>query len=333
MTSGTGTCTVHYNQAGNDNYNAAPEKTEDVTAEKANQTITITTPAPASKVFNTSFTVAATASSGLAVSYSASGVCSNVGATFTMTSGTGTCTVHYNQAGNDNYNAAPEKTEDVTAEKADQTITITTPAPASKVFNTSFTVAATASSGLAVSYSASGVCSNVGATFTMTSGTGTCTVHYNQAGNDNYNAAPEKTEDVTAEKADQTITITTPAPATQGLRHLLHGRRHRQLAGSPSATAPAASAATSGHVHDDERHRHLHRPLQPGRQRQLQRRAREDRRRHRREGQPDDHDHHPGAGDARSSTPPSRSPPPPARAWRSATAPAASAATSVPPSR
>ena len=43
----------------------------------------------------------------------------------------------------------------------------------------------------------------------MTSGTGTCTVHYNQAGNDNYNAAPEKTEDVTAEKADQTITITT----------------------------------------------------------------------------------------------------------------------------
>ena len=39
----------------------------------------------------------------------------------------------------------------------------------------------------------------------MTSGTGTCTVHDNQAGNDNYNAAP-RDADVTAEKADQTIT-------------------------------------------------------------------------------------------------------------------------------
>ena len=40
----------------------------------------------------------------------------------------------------------------------------------------------------------------------MTSGTGTCTVHYNQAGGRQHNAAPEKTR-VTAEKADQTITI------------------------------------------------------------------------------------------------------------------------------
>ena len=42
----------------------------------------------------------------------------------------------------------------------------------------------------------------------MTSGTGTCSVNYDQAGNANYNAAPQVTESVNAQKADQTITVT-----------------------------------------------------------------------------------------------------------------------------
>jgi hypothetical protein len=75
MTSGTGTCTVHYNQAGDANYNAATEATNDVTAQKAAQTITVTTPAPATAVYNTTFNVAATASSGLNVAITATGVC------------------------------------------------------------------------------------------------------------------------------------------------------------------------------------------------------------------------------------------------------------------
>ena len=214
MTSGTGTCTVHYNQAGDANFNAAPEVTESVTAQKANQTITVNISAPATAIYNTSFTVASTASSGLTVAYSASDVCSNAGALFTMTSGTGTCTVHYNQAGDANFNAAPEVTESVTAQKANQTITVDISAPATAIYNTSFTVASTASSGLTVAYSASDVCSNAGALFTMTSGTGTCTVHYNQAGDANFNAAPEVTESVTAQKANQTITVDISAPAT-----------------------------------------------------------------------------------------------------------------------
>ena len=35
----------------------------------------------------------------------------------TMTSGTGTCNVHLNKAGDDNYNAATQVTESATAEK------------------------------------------------------------------------------------------------------------------------------------------------------------------------------------------------------------------------
>ena len=79
--------------------------------------------------------------------------------------------------------------------------------------NSSFSVAATAPGG-AVSFSSCGACSNTGATFTMTSGTGTCSVKYDQAGGANYNAAPQVTESVTATKANQTITVTLHAPAT-----------------------------------------------------------------------------------------------------------------------
>jgi hypothetical protein len=198
---------VKYDQAGNSNFNAASQVTESVTAQKAAQTISVNTHAPATAIFNTNFTVAATATSGLAVSYSSAGSCTNVGAIFTMTSGTGTCTVKYDQAGDSNYNAASQVTETVTAQKANQTVSVNTHAPASAIFNTNFTVAATATSGLAVSYSSAGVCTNVGAIFTMTSGTGTCSVKYDQAGNSNYNAAAQVIESVTAQKANQTITF------------------------------------------------------------------------------------------------------------------------------
>ena len=207
MTSGTGTCTVRYDQGGNANYSAATQVTETVTAQKAPQTITVVNHAPASAAYDASFTVTATASSGLAVAYSAAGACTNTGNTFRMTSGTGTCTVRYDQGGNANYNAATQVTETVTAQKANQTITVVNHAPANAVYGASFTVTATASSGLAVTYSAAGVCTNVGNIFRMTSGTGSCTVQYNQGGNANYNAATQVTETVTAQKANQAITF------------------------------------------------------------------------------------------------------------------------------
>ena len=237
MTSGTGTCTVKYDQAGDANYNAAPQVTETVNAQKASQTINVTTHAPASASFNQQFTVAATGGgSGNAVTFSSSGACSNSGATFTITSATGTCSVKYDQAGDSNYNAAPQVTETVSVGKTDQTITVTTHAPASAVFNTSFTVAATGGgSGNAVTFSSAGSCTNVGATFTMTSGTGTCTVKYDQAGDANYNAAPQVTETVNAQKADQTINVTTHAPASAAYNSSF----------SVAATAPGGSVSFS----------------------------------------------------------------------------------------
>jgi hypothetical protein len=198
MTSGTGTCSVIANQAGNSTY-AASRVTKTVTATPATQTITLTTPPPSSAAYKSSFTVAATASSGLAVTFTSSGSCSNAGATYTMTSSSGTCSVIASQAGNSNYAAAPKVTQTVTATVAAQTITFTTRAPSTAAYKTSFTVAATGGgSGNAVTFKSSGSCSNAGATYTMTSGAGTCSVIANQAGNSSYSAAPQVTETVTA---------------------------------------------------------------------------------------------------------------------------------------
>ena len=215
MTSGTGTCSVIANQAGGGNYSPAPAVTHTVNAAVAAQTITFTTNAPASAANLSSFAVAAGASSGLPVAFTSSGACTNMGATYTMTKGTGTCSVIAKQSGNSDYSAAPTVTETSTTAPASQTTMFTTPAPASAAYNSKFTVAASASSGLTAAFTSSGSCSNSGATYTMTSGTGTCSVIANQAGNNNYSAAPTVTETVNAISTPQTITFNNTAPASK----------------------------------------------------------------------------------------------------------------------
>jgi len=86
-----------------------------LTVGKASQTITVTVSAPGGVQFRDSFTVAATATSGLPVAYGSAGSCVNAGATFTMTSGVGTCTVSYEQPGDGNYFPAFQVTEVVRA--------------------------------------------------------------------------------------------------------------------------------------------------------------------------------------------------------------------------
>ncbi len=72
------------------------------------QTITVTTPAPASAAFGDTFAVAATSSSGGAVVITVTGGCSISGGVVTITSGTQNCQVHFDQVGNGDYNAAPQ---------------------------------------------------------------------------------------------------------------------------------------------------------------------------------------------------------------------------------
>ncbi|HET7760074.1 MAG TPA: carboxypeptidase-like regulatory domain-containing protein [Gaiellaceae bacterium] len=244
MTSGTGACTVRFDQAGNDQYADAPELTETVTAQKAGQTITVTTHAPSSAVYGSGFPVAGAAPGG-PVSFTSAGACSNSGATFTMTGGTGTCSVKYDQAGDANYDAAPQVTESVTAQKADQTITVTTHAPASVAYNSNFSVAASAPGG-SVTFSSAGSCSNTGASFTMTSSSATCSVEYDQAGNANYNAAPQVTESVNATKANQAIVITLHAPVSAAFGSTFSVAASGGGAGNPVTFSSSGACSNSG---------------------------------------------------------------------------------------
>lgn len=213
---GGGTYTESATFSGDGNYsNSSSTQSNNFTITPATQTITFTTNAPTSAVYNTSFTVAASASSGLAVTFTASGACTVSGAKYTMTSGSGSCLVYANQAGNNSYKAAPQVTQTVTAAPATQTITVTTPAPSSAVLGSTFTVAATASSGYTVAYGSSGGCTNSGATYTMAaSGSTNCTVTFNQGGNNDYKAAPQITETVTPSPGTPPTVTFTGAPAS-----------------------------------------------------------------------------------------------------------------------
>ena len=97
----------------------------------------------------------ATATSGLAVSYSSStaGNCTIVSGKLHVV-GAGTCTITAFQAGNDNWLAAPSEERTFTIAKKAQTISFT--APSGVTFGDADSdLGATATSGLAVSYSSS----------------------------------------------------------------------------------------------------------------------------------------------------------------------------------
>jgi hypothetical protein len=201
-----GICTVRYDQGGSTNYNAAAQVAESVTVTvsgKTNQTIAFG--ALANKTYGEAdFTVGATASSGLAVSFAASGGCTVSGGTVHV-AGAGSCTITASQAGDASYNAATSVSQSFTIAKAGQTITFAA-LPDGTLQNPGLALAATTSSGLAVSYSASGSCTVAGATVHLTSA-GSCTITASQAGDANYNAAAP---------VSHTFKISAPAGGTTG---------------------------------------------------------------------------------------------------------------------
>src|SRR5204863_4159165 len=74
---------------------------------------------------------------------------SNVGNLVTMTSGTGTCTVAVDRAGDNNYNAATQVTAAATATKINQSTLTLTGVPSTAAYNATFTVTPGGGSGSA----------------------------------------------------------------------------------------------------------------------------------------------------------------------------------------
>jgi FtsP/CotA-like multicopper oxidase with cupredoxin domain len=135
------------------------------------------------------FDVSATASSGLAVSFAATGDCTVAG-TLVHLSGAGSCTITASQAGDASYLPAPDVSQTFAIDPGDQTITFD-PLATKYVGDSDFDVSATASSGLAVSFAAAGDCAVAGTLVHLTGAVGSCTITASQVGDANYNAASD----------------------------------------------------------------------------------------------------------------------------------------------
>jgi gliding motility-associated-like protein len=204
---GTGTSVITASQPGNAFYNAAPDVTVILTVIKADQSITFTA-LPQKTVGDPDFSPGAIASSGLEVAYSSSNeaVATVIGNQIHVIA-SGTSVITASQAGNDSYNAAAVVQQTLSVVKSSQTITF--PSLEAVTFgDDDFEAGATASSGLTVSYtSGNPSVATIIDGLIHVSGAGTAVITASQAGNDNFNAAPDAQQVLTVNKAAQHISF------------------------------------------------------------------------------------------------------------------------------
>ncbi len=181
---------------------------------KIAQSISFTSFAPIdATVGGAAYEVAAEAGSELPVSFTIDGtsssVCAISGSRVSFI-GAGTCTVDANQPGNGEYEPAPQTQQAFQVAKGAQTITFTSspPKPAD-VGGAPYSVSAEVGSGLPVSFSIDGtsssVCAIAGSNVSFRAA-GTCTIDANQAGDGDYEAAPQ---------AQQTFSVVIPPTVTK----------------------------------------------------------------------------------------------------------------------
>lgn len=212
---GAGNCTITASQDGTFNYNPAPEVEQSFSISKASLSVT---PNNQSITYNDSYPSFTYLYAGFVYGEDAGvidtqAICGVSGSP----TDAGTYTITCSGAADDNYDFV-YNTATLIINKADQTISFG--GLSDKTYGDSaFIISATASSGLTVSFAASGDCTISGSTVIIT-GAGNCTITASQSGNANYNAATDVNQNFNIGKAaltvtaeDQTITYGDPAPA------------------------------------------------------------------------------------------------------------------------
>ena len=237
-----GTCTIQASQAGNADYSAATTVTQSFTINHATQTITFN--AIAGQYVGTALPLTATASSGLAVSYTSTTttVCTVAGSTATMVAA-GNCTIQAAQAGNGAYSAATTVPQTFAVTKVPQTITFNT--IATQVIGAAVPLTATASSGLTVTITSTTttICTVAGTTATMKA-VGTCTLQAAQAGNATYAAATTVSQSFSVTLVPQTITFNPIAAQLIGASVPLTATASSGLTVSFASTTPTICTVT-----------------------------------------------------------------------------------------
>lgn len=258
---GSGSCTIDANQAGNADYKAAAQVQDTFRIDGASQAITF--PAIANKTYGEAdFAPEATASSGLAVSYSALGECTIASGKVHIT-GVGACTVKAKQAGDEDYEPASEVEQSFTIAKGAETITFNPPASVS-YGAASFKLSASASSGLAVTFSGSGACTVTAVGEVTVTGVGSCTVTASQSGDAEYEAAAPVTKSIAIEpiatsvsltpksktvKSGKTVRLTAKVSAAEAGYHLTSGTVAFYVNGELVDSQTLGKSATNTYVY------------------------------------------------------------------------------------
>jgi len=250
---GAGSTVITASQAGNATYNAASSVTQTLVVNKTTQTITFPTITGTKTYGDPSFSLGATSSSGLAVTYTSSDpTVATVSSTGVVTIvGAGSAVITATQAGNGTY-ASTSLTQTLVVNKANQTITFAA-LPSKVIGNPTFTLSATASSGLTVTYTSSNpAVATVSGNVVTIVGAGSTIITASQAGNTNYNAATSvaQTQIVTTPaKTNQTITFGTLSSATVGdPSFTLSATASSGLAVTYTSSNPAVATVTSAGV-------------------------------------------------------------------------------------
>jgi len=185
---GVGPVTLAADQSGNANYSKAPEVTTSFVVNQAPQTVTFGK-LSAQSYGSQSFSLTATSSSGLPVTYSTSSTNIAIAGNIVTILSSGSASITASQPGNDNYSTANSVTQSLAVNQATQKITISVPSSITYVANGSTQLSANTSSGLPVTFNLkSGPATLTGNTLYPT-GKGTISVTAIQTGNNNYQSA------------------------------------------------------------------------------------------------------------------------------------------------
>jgi hypothetical protein len=134
--------------------------------------------------------------------------CSLSGTTLTATSA-GQCTIEASRASSTNYTVSPSISQVIEVVKSAQTVRFTTNVPAEPLVGSTYSPSATASSGLSISFSVSGVgCSLTSGMITFTAA-GDCKVETSQTGDAAYLAAPTASQIIAVGRRNHTLAFST----------------------------------------------------------------------------------------------------------------------------
>ncbi len=258
-----GTDTVSASYSGDSNHSGSSASLSGgQVVNQASQYIGVSVALPRQAQDHSSFTVVATGgASGNPLVFSSAGECTNSPeGTYTIKSTSGTCTVNINQAGNNNYLAAPTWTYSLYIEPGFTPTVSLTGAPSAAPYGSSFAVTASSNENKAYesvpTITATSAACSVGAlsniypggyqaTVTMIEGTGSCDLKAAWALNAIFNPAFVKVR-VTAERITPSVSLTgAPAQATNGSSFTVTATSDESgsYASVPTITTPSTSCS------------------------------------------------------------------------------------------